>query len=267
MRVAALSVECGFPRVACPRGTDLRTQQVNGLLASLAEAELARLMPMLELVDLPQGKVLYESGAEATHAYFPVTAIASLECVTATGNCVEIAIVGNEGLVGIALFMGGHTTPSRALVQRPGLAYRLRAADMRAVFDMSGPVLHLFLRFTQALITQMCQTAVCNRHHSIHQQLCRMLLLSHDRVIGDEILMTHEHLSNMLGVRRESITAEATRLQVEGAIRYHRGHITILDRSKLEASTCECYAVVKHEYDRLLPAEIAVGRTVALTDS
>jgi CRP-like cAMP-binding protein len=231
--------------------------RANGLLASLPASELLALRPLLELVELPLGKMLYESGAAASHAYFPVSAIVSLQLMTRSGDSSACAIVGNEGLVGIALFMGGHTTPSHAVVLSPGTAFRLRADDMAFVFNRGGPLLRLFLRYTQALLTQMAQTAVCNRHHSVHQQLCRLLLLCHDRLRDNEVAMTQELLANMLGVRRESVTAAALKLQGEEAIFYQRGHITILDRAKLELSSCECYAVVKGEYDRLLADEIA----------
>lgn len=231
--------------------------RANGLIAALPAAVLEKLRPMLELVELPLGKVLHEPGIVSSHAYFPVTAIVSLQLTTKAGDCSECAIVGNEGLVGVALFMGGHTTPSHAVVQSPGIAYKMRADDMALVVNMGGPILRLFLRYTQALLTQMSQTAVCNRHHSVHQQLCRLLLLCHDRLRGNELAMTQELLANLMGVRRESITAAALRLQVDEAICYQRGHITILDRAKLESTSCECYGVVKNEYDRLLPDEIA----------
>ncbi|MCY1371095.1 Crp-like helix-turn-helix domain protein [compost metagenome] len=190
--------------------------------------------------------------------YFPTNAIVSLLYVMENGASAEIAVVGKEGLVGIALFMGGETTPSRAVVQSAGKGYRLRAADIKEEFSRSGPVLHLLLRYTQALITQMAQTAVCNRHHSLDQQLCRWLLLSLDRLSGNELVMTQELIANMLGVRREGVTEAALKLQKLGMIRYARGHITVLDREALEERVCECYAVVKKEYDRLLPHRMAV---------
>ena len=227
--------------------------RMNQLLAALPAPEWARWQPLLELVDMPLGKVLYESGATLSHVYFPINAIVSLLYVMENGASAEIAIVGNEGLVGISLFMGGESTPSRAVVQSAGQGYRLRAHAMKDEFNRAGPVLHLLLRYTQALITQMTQTAVCNRHHSLDQQLCRWLLLSLDRLDGADLVMTQELIANMLGVRREGVTEGALKLQQAGLIRYHRGHITVLDRPRLEQRTCECYAVVKREYDRLLP--------------
>jgi len=229
----------------------------NSLLGALPESMLEYLAPALELVELPIGRVLHASGDRLANAYFPVTAIVALQIMTEAGGCTECAIVGNEGLVGITLFMGGQTTPTQAVVQSPGTAYQLSASKVSAVFNESGPLLHLFLRYTQALLTQMCQTAVCNRHHSIQQQLSRLLLLCHDRLQGDKMGMTQEVLANMLGVRRESVSAGAKSLRVDGAIRCQRGCITILDRAKLELSSCECYAVVKNEYDRLLPQRLA----------
>ena len=226
----------------------------NKLLAALPDAEWQRWLPKLEAVPLPLGSVLYESGGTLSHVYFPTTAIVSLLYVMESGASAEIAVVGNEGLVGISLFMGGDSTPSRAVVQSAGQGYRLAAAAMQAEFDRAGAAMHLLLRYTQALITQMAQTAVCNRHHSLDQQLCRWLLLSLDRLQGNELKMTQELIANMLGVRREGVTEGATRLQQAGLIRYARGHITVLDRAGLEARTCECYAVVRKEYDRLLPA-------------
>ncbi|WP_287383143.1 Crp/Fnr family transcriptional regulator [Ralstonia sp.] len=225
----------------------------NQLLASLPEAEWERWKPQLELVDLPLGKVLYESGGVMTHVYFPTSAIVSLLYVLENGASAEIAVVGHEGVVGIALFMGGGSTPSRAVVQSAGMGYRLRAEAIRSEFERAGPVMHLMLRYTQALITQMSQTAVCNRHHSLDQQLCRWLLLSLDRLPGNELVMTQELIANMLGVRREGVTEAALKLQAAGLIRYARGHISVLDRPGLEHRTCECYRVVKMEYDRLLP--------------
>jgi len=202
---------------------------------------------------MPLGKVLCESGSRLTHVYFPTTSIASLLYVMEDGASAEIAVVGNEGIVGISLFMGGESTPSRALVQSAGQGYRLKADLMLQEFGRAGAVMHLLLRYTQTLITQMAQTAVCNRHHSLDQQLCRWLLLSLDRLHSKELVMTQELIANMLGVRREGGTQAAGNLQQAGLIRYQRGHITVLDREQLERRTCECYAVVKKEYDRLLP--------------
>ena len=229
----------------------------NHLLVALPQAEWLRWEPMLEWVQMPLGKVLYESGATMGHVYFPTTSIISLLYVMEDGGSAEIAVVGNEGVVGIALFMGGESTPSRAVVQSAGEGFRLPAHIMKQEFEHSGPVLHLLLRYTQALITQMAQTAVCNRHHSLDQQLCRWLLLSMDRLDGNELVMTQELIANMLGVRREGVTEGALKLQKAGLIKYARGHITVLDRPGLEARTCECYAVVKREYDRLLPVKQA----------
>jgi len=211
----------------------------------------------LEFVEMPLGEVMYESGSTLTHVYFPTTAIVSLLYVMENGSSAEIAVVGNEGIVGISLFMGGESTPSRGVVQSAGKGYRLRAQLMKEEFNKAGPVLHLLLRYTQALITQMSQTAVCNRHHSLDQQLCRWLLLSLDRLQGNELVMTQELIGNMLGVRREGVTEGALKLQHAGLIRYARGHITVLDRNGLEKRSCECYAVVKKEYDRLLPEKLA----------
>jgi CRP-like cAMP-binding protein len=230
----------------------------NHLLAALPAAEWARWMPTLEPVELALGTVLYESGIAMTHVYFPTTAIVSLLYVLEDGASAEIAVVGYEGIVGVSLFMGGESTPSRAVVQSAGLAFRLRAQLIKDEFSRSGPVLHLLLRYTQALITQMAQTAVCNRHHSLDQQLCRWLLLSLDRLHAPELVITQELIANMLGVRREGVTEAAANLQRAGLISYRRGHITVLDRAGLEQRTCECYAVVKKEYDRLLPAETTV---------
>jgi CRP-like cAMP-binding protein len=233
-------------------------QSGNELLASMPAAEWQRLGPLLEPVDLPLGQVLYESGTKMSHVYFPTTAIVSLLYVMEDGASAEIAVVGREGIVGIALFMGGETTPSRGVVQSAGKGYRLSSRVIKDEFNRTGPVMHLLLRYTQALITQMAQTAVCNRHHSLDQQLCRWLLLSLDRLEGDDLVMTQELIANMLGVRREGVTAAALTLQKLGFIRYARGHITVLDRPGLEARVCECYGVVKSEYDRLLPHKLAV---------
>jgi CRP-like cAMP-binding protein len=229
----------------------------NRLLAALPTAEWNRWLPALERVELSLGQVLYESGGTLKHVFFPITSIVSLLYVMENGASAEIAVVGNEGLVGISLFMGGGSTTSRAVVQSAGLAYRLKAQVMQAEFNRAGPVLHLLLRYTQALITQMAQTAVCNRHHSLDQQLCRWLLLSLDRLQGSELIMTQELIANMLGVRREGVTEGALKLQKAGFIRYSRGHISVLDRKGLEKHSCECYAVVKNEYDRLLPSKVA----------
>src|SRR5450631_684960 len=228
-------------------------QRNNFLLAALPDPEWRRWQQLLEKVEMPLGEVLYESGATLTHVYFPTTAIVSLLYVMENGASAEIAVVGREGLVGVSLFMGGETTPSRAVVQSAGQGLRLKANLMLLEFNRAGPVLHLLLRYTQALITQMSQTAVCNRHHSLDQQLCRWLLLSLDRLPTNELIMTQELIANMLGVRREGVTEAAGNLDKAGLIRYRRGHITVLDRSGLEERTCECYAVVKREYDRLLP--------------
>jgi CRP-like cAMP-binding protein len=229
----------------------------NHLLAALPDAESQRWLPLLETIDLPLGQVLYESGTTLTHVYFPTTAIISLLYVMENGASAEIAVVGNEGIVGISLFMGGESTSSRAVVQSAGRGFRLKAQMMKEEFDRAGPVLHLLLRYTQALITQMSQTAVCNRHHTLDQQLCRWLLLSLDRLEGNQLVMTQELIANMLGVRREGVTEGALKLQHAGLIQYARGHITVLDRMGLEKRSCECYAVVKKEYERLLPARLA----------
>ena len=231
--------------------------KTNHLLAALPDAEWQRLRPHLESVEMPLGQVLYESGSTLRHVYFPSTAIVSLLYVMENGASAEIAVVGNEGLVGVSLFMGGETTPSRAVVQSAGWGFRLKSQAMKDEFNRAGPVLHLLLRYTQALITQMAQTAVCNRHHSLDQQLCRWLLLSLDRLQGSDLVMTQELIANMLGVRREGVTESALNLQKDGLIRYARGHITVLDRKGLEKRTCECYAVVRKEYDRLLPEKLA----------
>ena len=229
----------------------------NHLLAALPDAQWQRWQPRLEPVELPLGKVLYESGSTLSHVYFPTTAIVSLLYVMENGASAEIAVVGNEGIVGISIFMGGESTPSRGVVQSAGQGMRLAAEAIKEEFNVAGPVMHLLLRYTQALITQMSQTAVCNRHHSLDQQLCRWLLLSLDRLQGSELVMTQELIANMLGVRREGVTEAAMRLQKAGLIRYARGHISVLDRPGLEQRSCECYAVVKTEYDRLLPATLA----------
>ena len=224
----------------------------NQLLAAIPSAEFERLSPHLELVEMPLGKVLYESGGRLDHVYFPTTCIVSLLYVLEDGASAEIAVVGYEGILGISLFMGGETTPSRAVVQSAGFGYRLQAPLLKQEFNRAGPVLRLLLRYTQALITQMTQTAVCNRHHSIEQQLCRWLLVSLDRLSSNSLKMTQELIANMLGVRREGVTEAAGNLQRAGLIRYNRGHIDVLDRPGLEQAVCECYAVVKVEFDRLL---------------
>ncbi|MDP9607268.1 UNVERIFIED_ORG: CRP-like cAMP-binding protein [Variovorax paradoxus] len=229
----------------------------NHLIESLPHNEMERWSPLLEPVALPLGMVLYESGSVLNHVYFPTTAIVSLLYVTENGSCAELAVVGNEGLVGIALFMGGETTPHRAVVQSAGHGYRLPAAIVKAEFNLSIPVMHLFLRYTQALVTQMAQTAVCNRHHSLDQQLCRWLLMSLDRLSGNQLTMTQELIANMLGVRREGVTESALKLQRAGLINYSRGQITVVDRKALEGRCCECYGVVKREYERLLPKGMA----------
>jgi CRP-like cAMP-binding protein len=237
--------------------TDSLDPRTNHLLAMLPDTEWQRWLPQLEPVEMPLGQVLYESGTTLRHVYFPTTAIVSLLYVMENGASAEIAVVGNEGIVGISLFMGGGSTPSRAVVQSAGEGFRLKAQTIQEEFNRSGPVMHLLLRYTQALITQMAQTAVCNRHHSLDQQLCRWLLLSLDRLRGNELAMTQELIANMLGVRREGVTEGALKLQSAGLIRYARGHISVLDRAGLEERTCECYAVVKKEYDRLLPEQMA----------
>lgn len=227
--------------------------QQNHLLAALPAAEYERLAPHLELVSMPLAEVLYESGKTMRHVYFPTTSIVSLLYVMADGASAEIAIVGNDGILGIALFMGGESTPSRAVVQSAGEGYRLKAQLLKQEFNLSGPMLHLLLRYTQSLITQTAQTAVCNRHHTVDQQLCRWLLLSLDRLQSNELVMTHELIANMLGVRREGVTQAAGKLHALGLIHYSRGRITVLDRPGLAKRSCECYEVVKRETDRLLP--------------
>jgi CRP-like cAMP-binding protein len=237
--------------------TDLTDPRRNQLLAALPDAEWQRWLPQLEWIDMPLGQVLYESGRTLSHVYFPITSIVSLLYVMEDGASAEIAVAGFEGVVGISLFMGGESTPSRAVVQSAGRGVRVSSAFIKAEFNRSGPVMHLLLRYTQALITQMAQTAVCNRHHSLDQQLCRWLLLSLDRLDGPDLVMTQELIANMLGVRREGVTEAALKLQGLGLIRYARGRISVLDRPRLEQRTCECYAVVKKEYDRLLPDRLA----------
>jgi CRP-like cAMP-binding protein len=223
----------------------------NRLLAALSVAERERIDPHLELVPMPLGRVLYESGDTLMHVYFPLDSIVSLLYVMENGASAEISVVGNEGLIGVALFMGGETTPSRAIVQSSGFAYRLLGRRLKEEFARHGELQILLLRYTQALITQMAQTAVCNRHHSVDQQLCRWLLLSLDRLSSNRLTMTQELIANMLGVRREGVTDAAGKLQKLGVIQYARGQITVLDRERLEKLSCECYAVVKKETDRL----------------
>jgi CRP-like cAMP-binding protein len=225
----------------------------NHLLDALPGEDYQRLADHLELIPMKLGDVLYESGSALRYVYFPTTSIISLLYVMEDGASAEIAIVGNEGILGISLFMGGDTTPSRAIVQSAGHGYRLKADLLKAEFGRFGPTMHLLLRYTQALITQMSQTAVCNRHHSVDQQLCRWLLLSLDRLDSNQLTMTQELIANMLGVRREGVTKNAGKLQDAGLIHYRRGRITVLDRPGLEARSCECYQVVKTEFDRLLP--------------
>ena len=229
----------------------------NKLLAALPLDVWRRWQPLLEPMDLPLGLVLYEPGVTLPHVYFPTTAIVSLLYVMQDKASAEIAVVGNDGLVGVSLFMGGESTPSRAVVQSAGKGYRLPSQTVKDEFNRAGPVMHLFLRYTQALITQMAQTAVCNRHHALEQQLCRWLLLSLDCLTSNDLIMTQELIANMLGVRREGVTEAAVKLQNAGVIRYARGRITVLDRAAMEKRSCECYAVVKKEYDRLLPAREA----------
>jgi CRP-like cAMP-binding protein len=229
------------------------TPQHNRLLAALPNVDLERLQSHLTLVSLPLGTALYESGVALQHGYFPLDSIVSLLYVMADGASAEIAVVGNDGVVGVSLFMGGETTPSRAVVQSAGHAYRLEAERLKAEFMRAGALQQLLLRYTQALLTQMAQTAVCDRRHSLDQQLCRWLLLSLDRLPSNELVMTQELIANMLGVRREGVAEAAGKLQDSGLIQYSRGRIVVLDRAGLEAQTCECYAVVKKESDRLLP--------------
>ncbi len=231
---------------------------VNDLLAALPAADFSRWEPHLEPTDLSLGNVLYESGSVMPYVYFPTTAIVSLLYVMENGASAEIAIVGNEGMVGVSLFMGGGSTPGHSVVQSAGEGFRLSSEFLKAEFARSSVVLHLLLRYTQALITQMSQTAVCNRHHSVDQQLCRWLLMSLDRLNALEIVMTQQLIANMLGVRREGVTETALALQRDGIIRYSRGRIQVLDRPALERRSCECYEVVRKEYARLLPVQIAV---------
>ena len=236
--------------------TPSHTPKQNHLLAALPAEDYARLLPDLELFPMPLGSSVYEAGGQMGYMYFPTTSIISLLYVTENGATAEIAVTGNDGLVGISLFMGGESTLSRAVVHGAGQGYRLKASVLKREFALGGELQHLALRFTQALITQMAQTAVCNRHHSLHQQLCRWLLLSFDRLQGNELLMTQELIASMLGVRREGVTEAAHKIQADGSIRYSRGHIRLLNRSQMENCACECYEVVKKEYDRLLPYKI-----------
>ena len=231
----------------------MNSPPLNHLLNALPLSDFERIKPKLETVTLNMGDVLYESGDQMRHAYFPTTAIISLLYVLEDGSSVEIAVVGNEGMLGIALFMGGHTTPSRAIVRGKGQALRLKADNLLEEFQLGGQTQSLLLRYTQALITQMTQTGVCNRHHSVEQQLCRWLLLSLDRLPGNSLDMTQDLIASMLGVRREGVTEAAGRLQRDGLIQYSRGHIEVLDRPRLEQNVCECYKVVKTEFERLLP--------------
>lgn len=237
-----------------PKMTDPHDPHQNHLLDALPKPEFDRLLPNLELIQMKLGDALYESGGRLQHVYFPTTSIVSLLYVMEDGASAEIAVVGNEGILGVSLFMGGETTPSRAVVQSAGWGYRLKSQILKQEFNLGGPMMRLLLRYTQALITQMSQTAVCNRHHSVEQQLCRWLLLSLDRLSGSELNMTQELIANMLGVRREGVTEAAGKLQRAGLIDYSRGHIKVLNRPGLELRVCECYQVVKTEFDRLLPS-------------
>jgi CRP-like cAMP-binding protein len=248
-KASSLPLEDGL-RMAAPA---IHSPHQNHLLDALPASDYARLAPHLELIPMGLGDVLYESGSQLRYVYFPTTSIISLLYVMEDGASAEIAIVGNEGILGVSLFMGGDTTPSRAVVQSAGHGFRLKAELLKNEFGRFGPTMHLLLRYTQALITQMSQTAVCNRHHSVDQQLCRWLLLSLDRLQTNELSMTQELIANMLGVRREGVTEAAGKLQDAGLIRYRRGLISVLDRPGLEARVCECYQVVKTEFDRLLP--------------
>ena len=246
--------------------TTQASPQQNHLLGAIPEAEWERFAPHLTQMHLELGEVIYESGSNQPHVYFPTDSIISLLYVMENGSSAEIAIVGNEGLVGISLFMGGGTTPSRAIVQSAGQAFRMKAQWIRDEFILAGPVQQVFLRYTQALLTQMAQTAVCNRHHHVDQQLCRWLLMSLDRLSSNELTMTQELIANMLGVRREGVTEAAGKLQHLGIIEYHRGKITVLDRPHLERMACECYQVVKKEFARLLPWDNGQTPSVASVD-
>ncbi len=227
----------------------------NQLLAALPTDAWQRLVPHLELVKLKLGDVIYECGGKLSHAYFPTSAVVSLLYVLEDGASAEIAVVGNDGMLGVALFMGGETMPNRAVVQSEGYAYRLRSQVLKSEFNRFGAMERLLLRYAQTLLTQMSQTAVCNRHHTVQQQLCRWLLVTLDRLPSNELLMTQELIANMLGVRREGVTEAAGKLQRRGLIKYSRGHITIVDRQRLEEASCECYRVVRREYERLLPGK------------
>jgi CRP-like cAMP-binding protein len=248
-KAPSLPVEEGSSVAASAR----HTPHQNHLLDALPRSDYARLASHLELIPMALGDVLYEPGVELRYVYFPTTSIVSLLYVMEDGASAEIAVVGNEGILGISLFMGGDTTPSRAVVQSAGHGFRLKAGLLKDEFGRFGPTMHLLLRYTQALITQMSQTAACNRHHTVDQQLCRWLLLSLDRLASSQLSMTQELIANMLGVRREGVTEAAGKLQDAGLISYRRGTITVLDRPGLEARSCECYQVVKTEFDRLLP--------------
>jgi CRP-like cAMP-binding protein len=240
-----------------PSSSAPRSPRQNHLLAALPQPVYERLLPDLELVPMALGEALYESGGAQDFVYFPISSIVSLVYVMEDGFSAEIGVVGNEGMVGISLLMGGHTTPNRAIVQSMGHGCRLKAAALTTEFERGGPLQHLLLRYTQAMITQMAQTAVCNRHHTVDQQLCRWLLLSIDRLPSNELTITQELIASMLGVRREGVTEAAGKLQAAGLIHYHRGKITVLDRAKLEARVCEWCAVVRREYERLLPDTVA----------
>lgn len=242
------------------RGISINTnvKDQNSLFHSIPEDEWLKFLPDLEPVELPLGKVLYESGTKMTHVYFPTSAIVSLLYELENGSSAEIAVVGFEGIVGISTFMGGGSTSSRAVVQSAGHGYRMKVNLLLNAFEKSKPIEHLLLRYTQALITQMSQTAVCNRHHTLDQQFCRWLLLSLDRLKTNHLVMTQELIANMLGVRREGVTEAALKVQKAGLISYSRGHIIIIDRAGLETRTCECYKVVKEEYDRLLPESLSI---------
>lgn len=232
----------------------VQNPHLNHLLDALLKVDYDRLFPNLELVELPLGKVLCESGDQLKYVYFPTDSIISLLYVMEDGASAEIAVIGNEGIFGVQVLLGGDSTPSRAVMQSAGHGYRMKARLLKNEFNQTGPLQRLLLRYTQALITQMAQTAVCNRHHTVEQQLCRWLLLSIDRLTGDELNMTQELIANMLGVRREGVTEAAGALQNLGLIHYSRGHIKVLDRKGLETKSCECYKVVKDEFNRLLPA-------------
>jgi len=251
--VGKTAASLSTPQATSTRPLQSRTPPANHLLAALPSTDYARLAPYLEPIVMKLGDVLYEPGVPLRYVYFPTTSIVSLLYVMEDGSSAEIAIVGNEGILGISLFMGGDSTPSRAVVQSAGHGLRLKAELLKTEFGRFGPTMQLLLRYTQALITQMSQTAVCNRHHSVDQQLCRWLLLSLDRLSSSELTMTQELIANMLGVRREGVTEAAGKLQDAGLISYRRGKITVLDRPRLEARSCECYQVVKKEFDRLLP--------------